>query len=91
MLAVPEQDAVGQGRARGGYLHAAPETAAHRDLVFRHATHDEASHPQPRKLVPDLHRVLCKERGCIHHLETSGRKECAQRLKCSRVGKLLTA
>lgn len=91
MLATPEQDAAGQGRARGGYLHAAPETAAHGDLVFRHATHDEASHLQPRKLVPDLHRVLCKERGCMHHLETSGWKEFAQRLKRSRTGKPLTA
>ena len=52
----------GEG-ACAGYLHAAPEAAAHGHLVFRHAPHDEASHPQPRKLVPDLHRVLRKERG----------------------------
>lgn len=64
--AAPEPAMEAQGRGRGGrtgYLHAAPEAAAHGHLVFRHAPHDEASHPQPRKLVPDLHRVLCKERG----------------------------
>lgn len=40
------------------YLHAAPETLAHGDLVFRHAPHDEAPHLQPWKLVSNLHRVL---------------------------------
>lgn len=63
-LSPPWRPRVGVGEgARMGYLHAAPEAATHGHLVLRHAPHDEASHPQPGKLVPDLHRVLCKEKG----------------------------
>ena len=74
--AAPEPAARG-GHPSVSYLHAAPEPAVHGDLVFRHATHHDASHLQAWKLVPDLHCVLCKETGVggatSTTLDTSGK------------------
>ena len=54
------------------YLHAASESTAHRDLVFRGAPDHHAPYRQPGKHAPDICLVLCGERGrgsggCIHH------------------------
>ena len=80
-LSPPWRPRVGVGEgAHAGYLHAALEAATHGHLVFRHAPHDEAPHPQPGKLVPDLHRVLCKERGwataCRHLARKRVLRDC---------------